>query len=83
MKSLSDFFSTYGDLHDAVIKSKRIEHKEGTNYPLFTVRLNCMSVAKDYEWVYLEIYFYKCQEYSLVGKRNSDSQVILNVVADY
>ena len=83
MKSLANFFSTYGDLHDAVIKSISIEYKEGTNYPLITVRLDCMSITQDYEWVYLEICFHKCQEYRLIGKHNTDGQVIFNVVADY
>jgi hypothetical protein len=83
MKSFADFFSTYGDLHDAVIKSISLDYKEGTNYPLITVRLECMSVAQDYEWVHLEIHFHMCQEYRLIGKHNTDSQVIFNVMADY
>lgn len=83
MKSLVDFFAAYSDMHDAVIRSISIDYKDGTNYPTITVRVDCMSVTKDYEWVYLEIYFHKCQEYALIGKHNFDSQVIFNVVADY
>ena len=83
MKSLADFFSTYGDLHDAVIKSISFDYKEGNNYPLITVRLDCMSVAQNYEWVHLEIYFHMSQEYRLIGKHNTNSQVIFNVVTDY
>ena len=83
MKSLADFCSAYGDLHDAVIENIDISYGYGPQYPLITVHLACMSLIKNEDWVFLEIQFYGVREFKFLKLPKTDNEVIYGSSVSY
>ncbi|MBU6121077.1 hypothetical protein [Hymenobacter siberiensis] len=82
MKNLTDFFTEYGELHDAVLRDVSFCFLPSAIAPTIKVVLDCMSLLQDDAWVYLEMTFQKVHEFRLIATEQMTPTVVESFAAE-
>ena len=78
MKTLDEFFASYGEMHDAVIRDITISYTLYSKLPTIIINSDCILIADEDNWANLKIQLFEVEEFRIL-ELNSSNKIIFEL----